>query len=158
MGGKKFWHARHLQTKLPPVRRTSGRPVGILSVLLPSFVSFHRRGFIAQIISFFSLSEMTIGWWVESLNPLINLYQLKISVYYTIYRRLSTDLNSTYKNDRSFRIWKIGLKTKLESPQIVGKLIFPKCSVLIKKCAVLVENVFSWINFIVACWHACFGT
>ena len=42
----------------------------------------------------------------------------------TIYRRSSTDLNSNYKNDKSYRIWKIGLQTKLESPQIVGKLIF----------------------------------
>ena len=45
--------------------RCVGRPTGILRVSLPSFVSFHRRWFIAQIISFFQLSE--IGWWIESL-------------------------------------------------------------------------------------------
>ena len=48
-----------------------GRLTGILRVLLPSFVSFHLRGFIAQIVSFFSLSERTIGWLVVSLTFLM---------------------------------------------------------------------------------------
>ena len=69
MGGEKLLHARHLQTIYPPVL---GRPTEVLTyssflVLLPSFVSFHRRGFIAQIISYFSLSEMIMGWALDTL-------------------------------------------------------------------------------------------
>ena len=90
IGGEKLGQAaHHLQTKLPLVRRTSDWDS--IRVLLPSFVSFHRRGFIAQIISFFSLSEMTIGWWVESLIRvgLLNRVDMSIEQKITIRVQIS---------------------------------------------------------------------
>ena len=75
--------------------RCVGCPTGILRVLLPSFVSFHRRGFIAQIISFFSLSEMTIGWWEESLSIYVNFDQPNMVCYYATLRFCNSSLGVT---------------------------------------------------------------